>query len=137
MYTALYFYVGDFFNFINDEDKIIIQLDEEEVKDLTDISQEFRHFFKKSIKENKVNLKDTEKLYVLMPFGQKRPSGAYMMLVKKGREEEAKTKMLKTIFKIVNGKNEENSSNNLYKEIRDKLEAFITNLPAKAKKKAV
>src|SRR4051812_9512341 len=109
MYTALYFYVGDFFNFINDEDKIIIQLDEEEVKDLTDISQEFRHFFKKSIKENKVNLKDTEKLYVLMPFGQKRPSGAYMMLVKKGREEEAKTKMLKTIFKIVNGKSEENS----------------------------
>ncbi|QJX80471.1 hypothetical protein [Priestia megaterium] len=137
MYTALYFYVGDFFDFINDEDKIKIQLDEEEVKGLADISLEFRHFFKKSNKEGEINIKDTKKLYVLMPFGQKRPSGAYMMLVKKGREEEAKAKMLKTIFRLVNEKYEQNLSDNLYKEIRDKLEAFITNLAAKAKKKAV
>jgi len=137
MYTALYFYVGDFFDFINDEDRIKIQLDQEEVKDLEDISLEFRHFFKKSNKEGEINIKDTKKLYVLMPFGQKRPSGAYMMLVKKGREEEAKAKMLKIIFRLVNEKYEQNLSDNLYKEIRGKLEAFITNLAAKAKKKAV
>lgn len=137
MYTALYFYVGDFFDFINDEDKIKIQLDEEGVNGLEDISLEFRHFFKKSNKEGEINIKDTKKLYVLMPFGQKRPSGAYMMLVKKGREEEAKAKMLKIIFRLVNEKYEQNLSDNLYKEIRDKLEAFITNLAAKAKKKAV
>lgn len=141
-YTAMYFFVGDFFGFKEPDEKYIIHFEEEEVSDLNTMRKKVDDLLL-AFTGRKLNLKDVAKpyeLYHLIPFEKNHLSlvnGAYMMIVKQGEELDYKMKIEEAVYEIISDKCKEDPTDSLYETILDKLKAYISNSFVKGNKEII